>query len=367
MKDVSERFLDSLVLPHKRVTTFTCTPPGGDPVELPWTSLSTSFTSSIGIRRTADATISPVPGVDLYGLCSTPGAIFHIEHGIDYGAGQTELVPTFHGEAASGGVSLVVGEVRLSLADMWQRLERCRFLAPVAPAAGPRAARLAAAITGAIPGAQVITSGDAGDMKAGTTWDRDRAQYVRDIATDGAVDVYPDTDGTWKIRPMPQMTPQSPSWVLRTGDFGNILSADRERPFDRLYNTVVVVPQDETQTWARVVLKLSNPDHPCHESKVGVVPFFWSSPTNVTRDQAAKAGRTILQRVTGLTETMTFDALGNPALEGSETVAVAHQATDTTLGVSGSYFVDGGSLDHATGSMSLQVRSDTLAEIEEAA
>ena len=367
MKDVSDRFLDSLVRPHDRLTTFTCTPPGGDPVDLSWTSLTTTFTSSLGVRRTADATLSPVPGLDLYALCSTPGAIFDIAHGIDYGAGQSELVPTFHGEAASGSVSLVVGEVRLSLADMWQRVERCRFLAPVAPAAGSRAARIAAGITGAIPGAQVIISGDAGEIKAGTTWDRDRAQYLRDLATDGAVDVYPDTDGTWKIRPLPQMTPQSPAWVLRTGEYGNILSADRERPFDRLYNTVVVVPQDETQTWARVVLKLANPDHPRHESKVGVVPFFWSSPTNATRAQAMKAGRTILQRVTGITDTMSLDALGNPALEGLETVAVAHQATDTSPGVSGSYFVDGGTLDHATGAMTLQVRSDELAEIEEAA
>lgn len=367
MKDVSARFLDSLLVPHRRVTTFTCTPPGGEPVDLPWTSLSTTFTSAIGIRRTADATLSPVPGLDLYALCSTPGAIFDVAHGIDYGAGQTELVPTFHGEAASGSVSLVVGEVRLSLADMWQRIERCRFLAPVAPAAGPRADRITTGITGAIPGASVVVTGDAGTIKAGTTWDRDRAQYLRDLATDGAVDVYPDTDGSWQVRPVPQMTPTSPAWVLRTGDFGNIISADRERPFDRLYNTVVVVPQDETQIWPRVVLKLANPEHPRHESKVGVVPFFWSSPTIENREQALKAGRTILRRVTGQTETMSLEALGNPALGGGETVSVAHEATETSAGVSGSYFVDGGTLDHASGSMTLQVRSSAVAEIEEAA
>lgn len=368
MRTVSQRFLNALVVSHKNATVFTCTPPGGSPVTLRWSSLSVAFNASIGIRRTADATLPPVLGTDLYSIVSTPGAIFHIEHGIDYGAGDTELVDVFHGEAADGGVNLVAGEVRLRLSDLWQRVERCRFTAPYAPAAGTRSSRISAAITAAVPATTVnIETSEGGSTVGGKTWDRDRTQFVKDLASDGSLDAYFEPDGTFTIRSLPLMDAGAAVYVLRTGEYSNIVDADRQRPLDRLYNQVVVIPSDESQTWARQTATVSDPNHPRHPDKIGVVPFFYSSPTITSTSRAATAANSILQRVLGTTETLQLGTLSNPALEGGDIVTVVHEATDTDPGFSAVHFIDSGTLDCATGEMTLQTRSAALAEIEEAA
>jgi hypothetical protein len=368
VRAVSQQFLDALGVSHRNATVFTCTPPGGDPVTLRWSSLSVAFNASIGIRRTADATLPPVLGTDLYSIVSTPGAIFHVEHGIDYGAGRTELVDVFHGEAADGGVNIVAGEIRLRLSDLWQRVERCRFPSPYSPSAGTRSARIAAAITSAVPAATVnVLTEDGGSTVGGKTWDRDRTQFVKDLAADGSLDAYFEPDGSFTIRSLPLMDAASSVYVLRTGEYGTIINADRERPLDRLYNTVIVLPSDESQTWARQTATVTDPDHPRHPDKIGVVPFFYSSPTITTAGRAATAGRSILQRVLGTTETLKLGALSNPALEGGDIVTVVHESTETDPGFGAAHFVDSGTLDCATGEMTLQTRSAALAEIEEAA
>lgn len=363
MIGASERFEAALNGPHRRVTEIVCTPPGSDPVVLGYDACSVSMQSGVGRKRSSDLSIKTKPGVDLYGIVSTPGARFWIGHGIEYGKGDTELLDVFYGEAIQGGVSLAAGAIRLSLADMWQRIERCRFVTPRSPAPASRANIIAGLIIEAIPDAQVTITDDGGQYMGGKAWDLDRSQMIRDLATDGALDVACRPDGTWLIGPEPTLT--APAWTYRTGPAGNIGSADRERPLDRLYNMVVVRPTDETQTWPQQVIELADTNHPRHRSKIGRVPYIYSSPTQTDIVGARKAGFGIYQRILGTTETLTVGALGHPGQEAGDTVAAIHPATDSDPGFVVTHIVDNVALDCVSGSMTLSTRSVNDTELED--
>lgn len=378
MREISARFKAALNVSHKRATTITVTVPGGDPVEIGpsavldngtrgpgWSNATVSSSNSTGVRYSADLTITPAPGFDTYALVSTPGAIFDIDHGINFGGGDVELVDCGVYEAASGGVNILDGDVSLRLVDLWQRVERCRFISAYAPASGTRAERIAVAVIDAIPTATTSITDDGGNFTAGPVWDRDRTQFINDMARDGSLDAAFDAAGVFRIRTQPILNATAPVWTFRTGAASNIESAERERPFDRLYNTVIVSPIDETQTWARQTVSLEDPNHPRHPDKIGVVPYFYSSPTLKSASAAQGAGATILQRVLGTTETVALGVLGNPALEVGDTVPIVHEATDTDPGFQATHLIDGFRMDLETGAMSLATRSTSLAELEE--
>lgn len=366
MRPVTDRFRAALGVSHKRATTITCTAPGGSPVPLAWTSGSVSSSNSTGVRYQAGLTLAPTPGFDTYGLASTPGAIFRISHGIDYGAGDRELIDCGVYEAASGGVNLGEGDVSLTLVDLWQRVERCRFLTPHYPANGTRSSRIVDAINGAMPSVETIVTATGGNYVQGDNlWDRDRTTFIKDMATDGALDAAFDASGAFRIRAEPNLDPNAAVWTYRTGAASNIASAERERPFDRLYNTVIVIPVDATQIWERQTISLFDSSHPRHPSKIGVVPFFYGAPTLTTAAAARAAGVAIFQRVIGTTETLSIDGIGNPALEVGDVVSVVHEPTDTDPGFQAAHIIDSWQMDLVSGSMDLATRSSALAEVQE--
>lgn len=366
MRPISARFRDALGVSHRRATKITCTVPGGVPVDLRWTAGTVSSSKSSGVRYQASLTLAPTAGLDTFGLVSTPGAVFRIQHGIDYGAGNVELVDCGVYEAAKGAVSLGDGDIALSLVDMWQRLERCRFVSAYDPATGTRAVKIAEAVTGAIPGVVLEGTADGGVYEQGDKlWERDRTKFIQDMATDGSLDAAFDASGAFRIRPEPIVEPTATVWTFRTGPASNITTADRERPFDRLYNTVIIDPLDDTQAWDRQIVALSDPDHPNHESKIGPAQFFYKSPTLETAEKVLEAAGTIMQRVLGTTETVSLGALSNPALEVGDAVTVAHERTETDPGFQATHIIDSFQMDLRTGSMSLSTRSSALADLEE--
>lgn len=380
MRPISDRFKAALETSHKRITKFTCTVPGGEPVEISqaqkredgtmgpgWTSGSVSCSGSSGVRYSASFTISPEPGADTYAMVSTPGAIFHVRHGIDFGAGDIELVHCGVFEASDGGVTIGVGEISLGLVDLWQRIERCRFLSPYVPDSGTRATRIVNAVIDAIPDATTVIVDEGGEFVAGeNVWDRDRTQFITDMARDGSLDAHFDAAGAFLVRREPVLDPATAVWTYRTGLASNIDTAERRRPFDRLYNTVVVVPIDETQEWSMQVVSDLPADHPRHPDKIGVVPYFYASPTLLTAEAAYAAGVTIFQRILGTTETVNISGLSNPALEYGDIVALVHEASETDPGFSAVHFVDSWQMDLVGGGMTLATRSSSAGDLEEA-
>lgn len=377
---ISERFRAALGTGHKRVSVVTCTVPGREPItiseakKLPngrtgpgWTSGTVSSSNSTGARYQAGLTITPEPGADTYALVSTPGAIFTIKHGIDFGVDDIELVDCGVYEAAKPSVAIGGGDIRVSLVDLWVRLERNRFMAPHYPESGSRAVKIAETVTDAMPGVVLAGTADGGLYEQGDrVWDRDRTRFIRDMADDGALDVAFDASGAFRIRNQPIVDAASASvWTFRTGVASNIISADRERPLDRLYNTVVMEPLDDTQSWDRQVIVLGDTDNPLHPTHFGPAQFFYKSATLQTPAEVTTAGVAIMQRFMGTTETIGLNAVSNPALEVGDVVTVIHEQTDTDPGLRALHAIDSFQMDLKSGAMTLATRSSNLADLEE--
>lgn len=368
MRPTSDRFKAALNVSHKRATRITCTPPGADPVALRWTAANVSSSKSTGVRYQSNLTLAPTPGFDTFELISAPGAVFDIKHGIDYGAGDVELVDCGVYETAKGATKIGDGAVSLSLVDQWCRVDRDKFLSPHYPADGvSRASLIVDAVTGAMPGVATVVLADGGLYELDDRlWDRSRPTFINDMATDGALDVGFDASGAYRIRAQPILDPKAAVWTYRTGAASNITSADRERPFDKRYNIVVMEPLDSSQSWDRQIIVLDDPDHPMHPDRYGDAQFFYKSPTLDTPEQVTAAGIAIMQRFLGTDETINIDGLSNPALEVGDVVTIVHERTDDDPGLQAAHIIDSFSMDLRTGGMSLSTRSTALADLQEA-
>lgn len=364
---ISDRYRRAAMDGADLLTKITCTPPGGATIDLEWSAASVNCSLDGGSRYTAPLSLTPMGGIDLYAMVTAPGALFTIDHGFNFGAGDVELVPMGRYELARNGASVFGGDISVDLVDQWAKLERDKFTVPYTPPAGTRSVAIATVVTETIPGVVIRIESDGGVMAGGLTWERSRTQMITDLAADGGLDCYFDAAGAFVIRDEPIIRPDAPAWAFRSGERSNITAADRERPFDRLYNRVVVVPQDETQNWSAQTVELSDVSHPLHKSKYGVSTLFYSSPTLTTAAGASQAGGTILQRVQGTTETLNITSFGNGALEAGDTVTAVKEATQYDAGFAAAHMAESFTFDLKTGGLTAATRSASLADIEEAA
>jgi hypothetical protein len=370
---VSQEFKDALNVSHTKVSEFTVTPPGAETTTFQCTTATVSSSADSGTRYRASLNVVPQPGVDLYSILSAPGARFQIRHGINFGAGVTELIDLGHYEASAGSINIIDGDISVSLVDQWVWLERTRAASPTTVNGGDwdsRAALIAVVVDAAYPvgvtAPTVVIEDDGGSFFTELVFDKERTELIKQLALDGELDVYFNASGEFIIRKQPIISPTDVAWTYRTGGAGNIDTADRERPFDRLYNTVAVAPIAEEQTWTIQIAEITDTTHPRHKSKIGVVPYLYSSPTLGDDSEALAAAETILQRVQGTTETVSITGLGAPQLEVGDSITIAHAETESDPGFNATHIIDSFDYDLASGSMTLKTRSDSLAEVAEA-
>lgn len=354
MRAVTAQFLQALGFPHKMASAFTYTVPGGSSVQLQVKSGSVSVDSSQRTRRTASLTVVGTQAD--YAAMTTPGTTFHIDHGLDYGGGQTELVSVFHGELTQAEQRVGDGTITMQLADHMNWLNRCRLLTPYAPAAGTsRIQAITNLVTTAKPGTNVVvTATDTGTVGSQLVFSNSVPDAITALCKDGAMDAYFQPDGSFLICDLPN-TSTSAVWTAS----GLLESLARQRPMDKMYNTVVVQPSatDGSQTWTQQVAQITDTANPRHPNNIGVVPYFWASPTASTAAAAYAAAQAILFRVLGTTETLNMGLLSNPALEGNDLVRVVIPAVNNEPADIKQHFIDSFSIDLNSGSMTAATRS----------
>lgn len=354
MRTVSAAFLQALTQSHTLETSVTLTTPGGSTVPLLLESGSISAKSGQIIRRTAPLVVEG--DSDLYRQLSTPGALITVQHGIDFGGGQTELVPMIKGELASAAKQIGDGLISCTVSDWGQRIEGTSYLTPVSPdpAAG-RLATVAAAVTGGVPTTVQNLGTDTATIGTKQVWES-RSQQVLSLLQDSGAEGFFQPDGVFLIRDLPQTT-DDPVWVFRTGDGGTIETFARQRPLDKLYNAVVVRPAslDGSQPWTQITAQITDTGNPRHPNYIGLRPYVWQSPTIMTAAQAQTVAARLLNKVQGSTETIQLGAVSNPALEVGDVI----RATDVTDAGDGivQALIDSFTVDLVTGSMSLATRA----------
>lgn len=360
MYPISDRFVAALRKPQTRSTVVTVTPPGGSAQTLRVRredGNTVTLDSNQRIRR--KALLSVYATAAQYEAIAAPAALFRVTHGLAYGPNLTELVPVFTGELTRaarviGGGD--VGTVALPLQDLGGWIDRTRFLTAWTVAAGTaRWAAIAAMVTDSRPGTVVTNLSTAGGSTgADQVFTDSRWDAIGALATDGGLEAFFGPDGAFVIRDAP-LTTTTPIWTAT----GTLKSVSRERPLDKLYNTVVVRPSasDGSQTWSQQIAQVTATSNPRHPSKIGVVPYFYASPTIQTSDQALAVAVKMLDRVLGTTESLNLDAISNPALEGSDVILVGTPAINTERARSFRHFIDTASLDLIGGGMTLATRS----------
>lgn len=359
---VSDQFLQALKAPHEIRTTLTVTPPGGTPLEVGIKSGNLRVESGSRIRRKGSLVL--VGDSSVYETVSAPGAIFTIQHGLKMG-NTIELVPAFVGEATSPAQDFGGGTIGLSLADNAQWLSRTRFVTPFAPTPSTtRVAAITSVVVNARPGTVVVDeSTDSGTIGSGQVWTEGPLDVIADLTRDGGTEAFFRADGTFVIRNVATTT-STAVWEAKAGAGGTLLSAERTRDSDRLFNTVVVRPSasDGSQTWAQQVARVVDVNHPLHESKVGEVPYFWSSPTIKTAAAALAAANRILDRVLGISETLALGSITNPALEANDVIRVITPQIGIEPAQIFQHFIDSYSYDLGTGAMTLATRSQAVTD-----
>lgn len=357
MWDVTDRFLEALRGPHRLVTTASVTAPDGESTTVRIKSGTVSADSASRVRRSGSIVIQG--GEELFDAVATPGAVFRIMHGLDFG-GSTELVPVFTGELSSPVQQVGVGEVRVSLGDLGERVSRSRFLAPYSPAGSARRVDvIQSVVSAAVPSAIFTnTSSDVGTVGGGKLWEENRWDVISDLARDGDSEAFFGPDGAFMLRNAPSPSNEA-VWTVSAGDGGTLVSAARQRPLDRLFNTVVVRPSatDGSQTWAQQVVAIDDPSSPLSPALIGTVPYFYASPTASSAAAARQAGRRILERVVGLTESLSIECIANPALEVNDPIRIITPTTEVDRAQVFQHFVDSFSFNLITGRMNIRTRN----------
>ena len=356
MWGVSQRFLDALGKPHEITTAVTVTPPGGTATPLQVKSGAVSADASSRARRKGS--------LELYGtaqdfdLITTDGARLTITHGISFGA-DSELVPVLTGEIVDGTQELGDGTISFNCVDDWQWVTRARFLTPYSPnPMATRQAAIAAIIVAAKPDVVVLQIASDTGLAGVQVWSESRSDAVNDLAAAGNMDAFFRPDGVFVIRDKPSLT-TPPVWSALAGAGGVLSTASRTRPKGPMYNTVVVrgTAADGTQAWPQQVAQITDTSSPRHPSKIGVVPYFFSSPTITDAGSAYSVAVRMLDRFQGSTESLSLGIVSNPALDAQDTIRVITPQINEQPAQAFTHFIDTLDLDLLTGRMGLTTRS----------
>lgn len=354
---VSQRFLDTIPMPHELVTTCTVTPYGGAPITLRVSSGSVSADRSQQIRRTASVTVEG--GTSLYALLSQPGTRVAIDHGFAWSGADEELVPQIRAELTTAALPLGAGTIQVSLADYWQRLAAVEYVDTYTPdVTHRRVDEITTAVQQALPDVSVVNhASDTGVVATSQAW-TSRADMIASFATDGGMEAYFAGDGTFVLRDLPQIS-DNVAYLIKTGASGTLDTLTRSRPLDKLYNTVILAPatSDPSQTWTQVVVQISDPNDPRHPDRIGPRPYRYNAPTLLTEADATTVAAQILGKVTGTTETLALDALSHPGLEPGDVVRIQTPLDGGSDIVNN--FLEQCSIDFATGAMTANTRNST--------
>lgn len=368
MYEVTDDYLNALTTSHRTDARLTCTPLSGDPVTLLVQSGSVTATYQQGTRRTGSLTVyatgslpdgASMPGRDVANLLKRAGVTCLLEAGIGSNALPLTMIPLMTGTPS--GVSWRVGDgmIDLSLADDWWRVAQGRFTGPWTPAAGlQRTTAVEQLMQQVAPGRQTVdVASDSGTIMSQGDWGVDRDTAIGTLCTDGGFDAYFDREGRIHVEDS-KTASGTPVWQLLSGDGGVLETVETGLDATRLYNTVVVKPSatDNSQTWSPQVARLQSGDRA--PANLGVtIPFFIASPTIRTANDALMVAQRRLDYVTGTTETLQADAVGNPALDEGDVIQILIPDSQGGTATMWDYYVDTITWDLVTGGMTVKARN----------
>lgn len=337
MYGVSAGFLAALAAPSMVAVTRVRTTAG---VELAISEGSVSMDSRRGITRACDLTLIPTADLsadDLYRLAMNPQTEIIVERGLMV-SGVAEYIPLgiFSTDTAEIDKS-VGGSVKFTGSDRAKNVSRARFVDPYTIASGTALAtagadllvsRYALAdydfsnVTDTIGAQLVFEAGESSDP-----WAQAQALFA-----DHGYDLHFNGDGVAVAVPIPGPATTAVVFSFGAGDTNLVLGGDKRGSLEGTYNGVIASGEGSAvATPVRAEVWDDDPSSPTYYgSGFGRAPYFYSSPLLTTAAMCETAARTMLARVKGRTEQLSWPAVVNPALEPLDVVTVTIGASAST-------------------------------------
>jgi hypothetical protein len=323
MRAVSSAFTDAVVNGGTRVDRAFLLPGDGSRVELPLVSWSVSASRSAVCRYTGTAEFASDVDVS---LVQPYGARIQLLSGFNTGAGE-ELVPVLTGRieevASDESGSLVV-----SLKGLEAAVEDNRFWTPQMIDASSAVGEIRRLVSESIPGVDIVILTQSDALAPQSIYDRERWQAVdgsdQSLARAIGAEVYCDAEGRFVVRDVPTLNDAS---VWSVSGATVLVSYATQVSRSGVYN-VVVATGDRMGTGENpeVAIGLALDDDPLSATyylgTFGTVVRFYSSPLLVDSTQAFRAAKSLLAESIGLSRSLSFTNVPNPALEPGDVVEV---------------------------------------------
>lgn len=195
-------------------------------------------------------------------------------------------------------------------------------------------------------------------LPTGTILEEDRWQFLEGLAESLGAEIFFDRNGDVTVRPIPGIYGDGeipePDWVIDAGEDGLLKDADRSVSRDGVYNGVVVVgsaDEDRPQPFALVTdndpKSLTRWGGPFGKSLLRI-----ERSELTTNDQCERAARAELINITGLQRNLSFEAIGNPAMDPGDIIKIVFPDGSSEI-----HMLDGFDYDFASMNMSASTRS----------
>lgn len=329
MYTVSSAFLSALKSSNmKSVVTVT----SSDGTVLNITGGSVSMDSTREIGRTCTLEIAPTDTMtaeDIYNLVRSPGIELTVRRGLDID-GTLELVPlgVFSTDEAEQSKSKT-GTVKWSGSDRSKKIARNRFLQPYQIAANTTLASAGASLLQSRLANVVTNFSNVSDtIKAQIVFDAGADsnpwKSARQLFSDFGYDLRFDGLGVARAVSIPDPSSQSAVFDFGSGETSLVLDGTAKASLEGVYNGVVATGEGTgVDAPVRAEVWDTDPNSPTYYlSGFGQVPYFFSSSLLTTITEATKAATTLLAKVKGRSQGLSWPAIVNPALEPLDVVTV---------------------------------------------
>lgn len=300
---------------------------GGDPVELTidGTQLEVTRTLARGTQWMCSVTVLREANQDTEKRVLTPGAIFRLEHGWDYGGGFKELRPLGVYQLAKIPTRDRREALQLELHDRWAQIAECESLTEIPAVDYVDGYVIADLVHDVDPSIEVLVKAS-GSAELPEPIEPEVSRADRIIKMSQAAGLYPhfDAEGRFVVDPVP--SEKAPVASLSDGVNATLISVQTEAVFSTPYNCVVLARGEGS---APYILHVADPSNPRHRNQpgMGVRPyradiggFFPSS-----RVPAFAAG--LLAQLVGGIELRTFVTWGRGDLNPGDWVAAIEAGT----------------------------------------
>lgn len=302
-----------------------------DGTELSLADGSVSMDATRSITRTCELDVIPtnLSSKELFDYLMTPGLELTVYRGV-YVNGEPEYVPLGVFSADNVEMSYTVQDVvKFQGSDRSKRIARNKFVSPYEIASG---GDLATAVDDLLKNRWALTVTSLGNVsqtlgalqlfdggESSNPWDN-----ARKMMSDHGWDLNFNGEGVARAQAVPDPATVEPVFDFGTGETNMVTGGSLKGDFESTYNGVVVAGEGtgvaspiQVQVWD------DDPTSPTFAGAAfGQVPMFYSSSLITSEAQAITAATTMLAKVKGRTQQVSWPAIVNPALEPLDVVAV---------------------------------------------